>query len=43
MVDDIEGLFDAGPALADKLPMPHPGRSDRNTLVRLAAAPIEGE
>src|SRR5262245_57114511 len=32
MVDDIEGLFAESPALADKLPMPHPGRSDRNTL-----------
>jgi phage terminase large subunit GpA-like protein len=33
MVDDIEGLFLESPALADHLPMPHPGRSDRNTLV----------
>lgn len=33
MVDDIEGLFLESPGLADKLPMPHPGRSDRNTLV----------
>jgi phage terminase large subunit GpA-like protein len=33
MVDDIEGLFLESPALRDKLPMPHPGRSDRNTLV----------
>jgi phage terminase large subunit GpA-like protein len=33
MVDDIEGLFAESPALADHLPMPHPGRSDRNTLV----------
>ena len=33
MVDDIEGLFAESPKLADHLPMPHPGRSDRNTLV----------
>ena len=33
MVDDIEGLFAESPALTDKLPMPSPGRSDRNTLV----------
>jgi phage terminase large subunit GpA-like protein len=33
MVDDIEGLFAESPALRDALPMPHPGRSDRNTLV----------
>ena len=33
MVDDIEGLFAESPALADHLPMPHPGKSDRNTLV----------
>src|SRR5271157_1037382 len=31
MVDDIEGVFAESPALADHLPMPHPGRSDRNT------------
>jgi phage terminase large subunit GpA-like protein len=31
MVDDIEGLFAESPALADHLPMPHPGKSDRNT------------
>jgi phage terminase large subunit GpA-like protein len=33
MVDDVESLFAESPALADHLPMPHPGRSDRNTLV----------
>jgi glycosyl hydrolase family 16/phage terminase large subunit GpA len=33
MVDDIGGLFAESPALADHLPMPHPGKSDRNTLV----------
>ena len=33
MVDDIEGLFLESPALRDKLPMPSPGRCDRNTLV----------
>lgn len=33
MVDDIEGLFIESPDLRDKLPMPSPGRCDRNTLV----------
>jgi phage terminase large subunit GpA-like protein len=33
MVDDIEGLFVESPKLKDHLPMPHPGRSDRNTLL----------
>lgn len=33
MVDDIESLFLESPELRDKLPMPSPGRSDRNTLV----------
>lgn len=33
MVTDIEPLFLDSPALAAKLPMPHPGRSDRNTLL----------
>jgi phage terminase large subunit GpA-like protein len=30
MVDDIEPLFLDSPDIADRLPMPHPGRSDRN-------------
>jgi len=33
MVSDIEPLFLDSPALAPHLPMPHPGRSDRNTLM----------
>jgi phage terminase large subunit GpA-like protein len=33
MVSDIEPLFEDSPALRDHLPMPHPGRSDRNTLL----------
>ena len=33
MVSDIEPLFLDSPALADHLPMPHPGESDRNTLL----------
>jgi len=33
MVDDIEGLFAESPAIADALPMPHPGHSDRHTLL----------
>jgi phage terminase large subunit GpA-like protein len=33
MVSDIEPLFLDSPALAPHLPMPHPGRSDRNTLL----------
>jgi phage terminase large subunit GpA-like protein len=33
MVDDIEPLFLDSPAIRDKLPMPRPGRSDRNTLL----------
>jgi phage terminase large subunit GpA-like protein len=32
MIDDIEGLFNESPELVDHLPMPHPGKSDRNTL-----------
>jgi phage terminase large subunit GpA-like protein len=33
MVSDVEPLFLDSPSLCDKLPMPHPGRSDRNTLL----------
>jgi phage terminase large subunit GpA-like protein len=33
MVDDIEPLFLDSPDIADRLPMPHPGRSDRNTFL----------
>lgn len=33
MVSDVEPLFLDSPALRDHLPMPHPGRSDRNTLL----------
>lgn len=33
MVDDIENVFLESPDLAEHLPMPHPGRSDRNTLL----------
>jgi phage terminase large subunit GpA-like protein len=33
MVDDIEPLFLDSPDITDHLPMPHPGRSDRNTLL----------
>jgi phage terminase large subunit GpA-like protein len=33
VVDDLEQTFEASPALRDRLPMPHPGRSDRNTLL----------
>ena len=34
MVSDVEPLFRDSPALRDYLPVPHPGRSDRNTLLR---------
>ena len=33
MVDDIEQLFQESPALREHLPMPHPGKSDRHTLL----------
>lgn len=33
MTDDIESLFLESPALSDQLPMPHPGKCDRNTLL----------
>ena len=32
MITDIEGVFADSPDIADCLPMPHPGRSDRNTI-----------
>lgn len=33
IVSDLEPIFEDSPALRDKLPMPHPGRSDRTTLL----------
>lgn len=33
MVSDVEPLFADSPAITDALPMPRPGRSDRNTLL----------
>jgi phage terminase large subunit GpA-like protein len=32
MITDIEGVFADSPEITGFLPMPHPGRSDRNTL-----------
>ena len=32
MITDIEGVFADSPEIRDYLPMPHPGKSDRNTL-----------
>ena len=33
VVSDLEPIFEDSPALQGKLPMPHPGRSDRTTLL----------
>ena len=33
VVSDLEPIFENSPKLRDKLPMPHPGRSDRTTLL----------
>jgi phage terminase large subunit GpA-like protein len=33
VVSDLEPIFEDSPALCDHLPMPHPGRSDRTTLL----------
>jgi hypothetical protein len=32
MITDIEGVFNDSPEITDYLRMPHPGRSDRNTI-----------
>jgi phage terminase large subunit GpA-like protein len=37
-VADLEPIFLESPKLRDKLPMPHPGRSDRNTLLHRIGA-----